>query len=71
MKGEPDDEYPQDIKMLGHILHVWVTPRLIRKCVSRSMGQDSLRGVRVSQNPLFVITRGLNPGFRVFWVPMV
>ena len=31
----------------------WVTPRLIRKFVSGAMGQNSLRGVRVSQNPLF------------------
>ena len=32
----------------------WVTPRLVRKFVSGAMGQNSLRGVRVSQNPPFL-----------------
>ena len=35
-------------RMLGRILHVWVTPRLIRKFVSDVTGQNSLRGSRGS-----------------------
>ena len=31
--------------LLGRILHVWVTPWLIRKFVSGVTGQNSLRGV--------------------------
>ena len=31
--------------LLGRIRHDWVTPRLSRKFVSGTMGQNSLRGV--------------------------